>query len=85
MVKLITNGVASGLGFGFDNYDYKDVSNRSSEVKKYFKNKDNDFQSFLDLLKIAEAYRKPVQASAAKPATKPATKPAAKDQKYVEL
>lgn len=93
LVKLITNGVASGLGFGFDNYDYKDVPNRSSEVKKYFKNKDNDFQSFLDLLKIAEAYRKPVQASVAKPvakpatkpATKPAAKPAAKDQKYGEL
>ena len=57
MVKLITNGVASGLGF--DNYDYKDVKNRSSEVKKYFTNKANEFLSFSDLKKIAETYPKP--------------------------
>lgn len=57
LVKLITNGVASGLGF--DNYDYKDVKNRSSEVKKYFTNKDNEFLSFSDLKKIAETYPKP--------------------------
>ena len=57
LVKLITNGVASGLGF--DNYDYKDVKNRSSEVKKYFTNKNNEFLSFSDLKKIAETYPKP--------------------------
>ena len=57
LVKLITNGVASGLGF--DNYDYKDVKNRSSEVKKYFTNKANEFLSFSDLKKIAETYPKP--------------------------
>lgn len=57
LVKLITNGVASGLGF--DNYDYKEVKNRSSEVKKYFTNKDNEFLSFSDLKKIAETYPKP--------------------------
>lgn len=57
LVKLITNGVASGLGF--DNYDYKDVKNRSSEVKKYFTNKDNEFLSFSDLKKIAKTHPKP--------------------------
>lgn len=49
--------MASGLGF--DNYDYKDVKNRSSEVKKYFTNKDNEFLSFSDLKKIAETHPKP--------------------------
>ena len=57
LVKLITNGVASGLGF--DNYDYKDVRNRSSEVKSYFTNKYNEFLSFSDLKKIAKTYPKP--------------------------
>lgn len=53
-VKLITNGV---YGFEhYDSYNYKDVKNRSEEVKKYFSN--NSFQSFSDLHKIAIAYPK---------------------------
>lgn len=84
LVKLITNGVVPGLS-GFEAYDYD--SSRREQVKNSFMA--NDFQSFSDLLKIAETYRKPVQASAPKPAPKPASKPtpkpAAKDQKYGEL
>ena len=84
LVKLITNGVVPGLS-GFEAYDYD--SSRREQVKNSFMA--NDFQSFSDLLKIAETYRKPVQASVTKPVTKPATKPAAKpaakDQKYGEL
>ena len=48
MVKLITNGVVSGLS-DFEAYDYD--SSRRKQVKEYFKN--NDFQSFLGLLNIA--------------------------------
>ena len=56
LVKLITNGVVSGLS-GFEDYNYD--SSRRKQVKDYFKNNDNDFQSFSDLLKIAKEYKKP--------------------------
>ena len=55
LVKLITNGVVSGLS-GFDAYDYD--SSRSKEVKDYFMAK--EFQSFFDLLNIAKKYKKPI-------------------------
>lgn len=48
LVKLITNGVVSGLS-DFEAYNYD--SSRIKQVKEYFKN--NDFQSFLGLLNIA--------------------------------
>ena len=74
LVKLITNGVVHGLS-RFEAYNYD--SSRRKMVKDYFMA--NDFQSFSDLLKIAEIYRKP---AAPKPA---APKPAPKDQKLREL
>lgn len=55
LVKLITNGVVSGLS-GFDAYDYD--SSRRKEVKDYFMAK--EFQSFFDLLNIAKKYKKPI-------------------------
>lgn len=76
LVKLITNGVVPGLS-GFEAYDYD--SSQREQVQNSFMA--NDFQSFSDLLKIAETYRKSVQASA----PKPTPKPAAKDKKYEEL
>ena len=55
LVKLITNGVVPGLS-GFEAYDYD--SSRREQVKNSFIA--NDFQSFSDLLKIAETYPKPI-------------------------
>lgn len=80
LVKLITNGVVSDLS-SFDAYDY-DRSQRKM-VKDYFMA--NDFQSFSDLLKIAETYRKPVSKPATKPTPKPTPKPATIGQKLREL
>lgn len=54
LVKLITNGVVSGLS-DFEAYNYD--RSRRKQVKDYFKI--NDFQSFSDLLKIAKEYKKP--------------------------
>lgn len=80
LVKLITNGVASGLDF--DNYDYKNFYGRICEVKQYFQDNKNVFRSFLDLLKIARTYPKPKP----KPGPRPAV-PKQKDklQRYGEL
>lgn len=76
LVKLITNGVVHGLSrFKAYNYD----SSRRKMVKDYFMA--NDFQSFSDLLKIAETYRKP----APQLASKPTPKTTQKDQNYEEL
>lgn len=65
LVKLITNGVLPELGLPA--YNYKDVTNQSDKVKQYFMDRNNKFQSFLDLLKIAITYPKPVHASAFQP------------------
>lgn len=54
LVKLITNGVVSGLS-DFEAYSYD--RSRRKQVKDYFTN--NDFQSFSDLMKIAKTYPKP--------------------------
>ena len=55
LVKLITNGVVSGLS-DFKAYSYD--RSRRKQVKDYFTN--NDFQSFSDLMKIATTYPKPI-------------------------
>ena len=62
LVKLITNGVVSGLS-GFDAYSYDRSQIRL--VKDYFT--DNDFQSFSGLQKIAETYPKPSLSSPVSP------------------
>lgn len=84
LVKLITNGVVHGLS-SFEAYDYD--SSRRVQVKNSFMA--NDFQSFSDLLIIAETYRKPAPKPAPKPTPKPAPKPtpkpAPKDKKLSEL
>lgn len=80
LVKLITNGVVHGLSrFKAYNYD----SSRRKMVKDYFMA--NDFQSFSDLLKIAETYRKPAPKPAPQLASKPTPKTTQKDQNYEEL
>lgn len=76
LVKLITNGVVPGLS-GFDAYDYD--SRRRELVKNSFMAK--DFTSFLDLLKIAETYRKPK--ATLKAPTKPTTEPTPKPQSKI--
>lgn len=76
LVKLITNGVVHGLS-GYKAYDYN--NSRIVEVRNFFK--DNDFQSFSDLLKIADTYRNPVKV----PAHKPAPKTAAQVENYGEI
>lgn len=70
LVKLITNGVVPGLS-GFEAYDYD--SSRREQVKNSFMA--NDFTSFLDLLKIAETYRKPKATPKAPPEPTPRTTP----------
>lgn len=79
LVKLITNGVVHGL-YGFEAYNYN--SSRRKMVKDYFMA--NDFQSFSDLLIIAEKYRKPAAPKPAAPIPA-APKPAPKDQRLREL
>ena len=79
LVKLITNGVVPDLGLPA--YDYKNVTNQSDKVKQYFMDRNNNFQSFLDLREIAITYPKPDQASAHRPVQTSAPK----DKNYGEL
>ena len=80
MVKLITNGVVSGLS-DFEAYDYD--SSRRKQVKEYFKN--NDFQSFLGLLNIATYLKRKLTILPKNESKKNESKKNESEKKYNEL
>ena len=80
LVKLITNGVVSGLS-DFEAYDYD--SSRGKQVKEYFKK--NDFQSFLGLLNIATYLKENSQSFQKMKAKKMKAKKMKAKKKYNEL
>ena len=80
MVKLITNGVVSGLS-DFEAYDYD--SSRGKQVKEYFKK--NDFQSFLGLLNIATYLKENSQSFQKNESKKMKAKKMKAKKKYNEL
>lgn len=80
LVKLITNGVVSGLS-DFEAYDYD--SSRRKQVKEYFKN--NDFQSFLGLLNIATYLKRKLTILPKNESKKNESKKNESEKKYNEL
>ena len=80
LVKLITNGVVSGLS-DFEAYDYD--SSRGKQVKEYFKK--NDFQSFLGLLNIATYLKENSQSFQKNESKKMKAKKMKAKKKYNEL